>query len=92
MRINPLNLTLIDEWAQIETLDAETAKNNLPSVVFKLDPMAVMLVTMDLRSLMASDYNWVYGEDWAISFTVETELSVKAKEEPKLLPEQLLKS
>ena len=49
IRINPMNLTLIDEWEQIETLDSETAKNNLPAVIFNLNPTQVMLVTMDLR-------------------------------------------
>jgi len=91
IRINPMNLTLIDQWEQIETLDSETAKNNLPAVIFNLDPIEVMLVTMDLRSVMQQEYNWVYGEDWALSITIEKELHLMNRESPFLLPEQFLR-
>ena len=82
MRINPLNLTLIDSWTEIEVLDEETAKNNLPAVIFHLEPTWVMLITMDLRSLMLTEFNWVYGEDWAISITIEKELTLMDEEKP----------
>ena len=41
-----------------------------------------MLITMDLRSLMLTEYNWVYGEDWAISITIEKELTLMDEEKP----------
>ena len=49
IRINPLNISLLDEWEDIEILDDDTAKNNMPAVIFNLDPNAIMLITMDLR-------------------------------------------
>ena len=42
-------MTLVDEWALIEELDPEVAKNNNPAAIFKLAPNDVMLITMDLR-------------------------------------------
>lgn len=91
MRINPLNISLIDEWETIEELDPETAKNNMPAVIFKLEPNELMLITMDLRQLMETEFNWVYGEDWAISITIEKELSLSDQENPSFLPEQFLR-
>ena len=82
MRINPLNMTLIDQWTEIEILDTETSKNNMPAVIFSLDPNAIMLVTMDLRSLMPTEFYWVYGEDWAVSITIEKDLTLMDKESP----------
>ena len=29
-----------------------------------------MLVSIDLRQVMPQELNWVYGEDWEISFTI----------------------
>lgn len=46
-----------------------------------------MLVTMDLRQIMLTEYNWVYGEDWSISITIAKELDLKEKESPTFLPE-----
>ena len=64
-------MTLIDQWELIEYLDDDTAKNNLPAVIFNVDATNILLVTMDLRAMMSSEFNWVYGEDWAISITIE---------------------
>ena len=41
-----------------------------------------MLITMDLRAIMATEFNWVYGEDWAISITIEKELDLLQDEAP----------
>lgn len=82
LRINPLNMTLIDEWEAIEYLDGETAKNNMPPVIFNLEPNSIMLITMDLRSLMKTEFNWVYGEDWSVSITIDKELSLMDRESP----------
>lgn len=32
-----------------------------------------MLVSMDLRHVMEQEINWVYGEDWDVSFTIATD-------------------
>ena len=50
-----------------------------------------MLISMDLRSLMMTEFNWVYGEDWAVSITIEKELSLMTQEKPQMLPEQFLR-
>ena len=92
LRINPLNLTICDEWFSYETLDIFTSKNNEPSVIFRLPPNSVTLITMDLRSLLKQEYNWVYGEDWAVSITIEKELDLMDDESPIKLPEQFLSS
>ena len=91
MRINPLNITLVDQWEEIEIIDDETAKNNEPAVIFKLDPNSVMLITMDLRQIMLTEYNWVYGEDWSVSITIDKELTLANSESPQYMPEQFLK-
>lgn len=51
-------------------------------MIFSLEPTAVMLITMDLRAIMATEFNWVYGEDWAISITIEKELDLLQDEAP----------
>ena len=90
IRVNPLNLSLCDEWEQIEEVGPEPLKNIVPAVIFKMIPNAVALITMDFRSLMQADVNWVYGEDWAVSITVNKQLSITDLEDPILLPEQFL--
>ena len=84
-------MTLVDKWEEIEDIDVETAKNNMPAVIFKLEPNSIMLVTMDLRQLMMTEYNWVYGEDWAVSVTIDQDLDLSKPESPKYLPEQFLR-
>ena len=87
IRINPLNITMVDEWAAVDVLDPEVAKNNNPAAVFAMEPNSVMLITMDLRHLMATEYNWVYGEDWSISVSIEKEIDLYQEETPVYLPE-----
>ena len=89
-KINPLNLSLCDEWEEFEYLDEETRKNNIPAVIFKMKPNAIALITMDFRTIMRSEVNWVYGEDWAVSITISKELTLDDLEDPVMLPEQFL--
>jgi len=50
-----------------------------------------MLVSMDLRHVMESEFNWVYGEDWDISFMIsDNEFMINATAESILLAEQFL--
>ena len=90
MRVNPLNLSLCDEWDQIEDVDNETLKNSIPSVIFKMRPNAIALITIDFRSIMPQEINWVYGEDWALVITISKELTLDDVEDPIVLPEQFL--
>lgn len=50
-RWNPLNLSLVDDWFEIEDMDEETRKVNTPSVIFELMPSSYALVTVDFRHL-----------------------------------------
>lgn len=70
MSVNPLNLSLCDPWDQIEELDAKTAKNIVPQVIFSLAPHHYALITMDLRHALPQEVNWVYGDDWSIAITI----------------------
>lgn len=45
---------------------------------------------MDLRHLQEQTHNWVYGEDWAISFTTKLMLDLEDQAEPVLMPELFL--
>lgn len=65
--INPVNESLIfaDNY--------ETVLNDRKVVdyfVFKLSPRELALVTLDLRHIGDADNNFVYDQDWAISFTI----------------------
>jgi len=40
---------------------------------------------------MATEYNWVYGEDWSISISIEKEIDLDQEETSVYLPEQLLR-
>ena len=50
-RVNPLNLSLCDEWKYQEKMDNATDRNNEPQVIFKLNPNSYALITLDLRHL-----------------------------------------
>lgn len=69
-RINPLNESLCDEWYIEEELNPEIALNIEKNKIFRIMPNSYMLVSMDLRHVMQQELNWVYGEDWDISFTI----------------------
>lgn len=71
-RVNPVNKSITNEWYKNETLDKTIALNNNENLVFHLNPNEYMLVTMDLRHILDSYWNWVYGEDWDISITIST--------------------
>ena len=71
-------------------LDEETRKNNIPAVIFRMRPSGIALITMDFRTLMAQEFNWVYGEDWSVGITIAKDLTLDDVEDPILLPEQFL--
>ena len=56
-KISPLNLSLCDEWEALEPLDLKTRRNNVPTVLFKMSPNQLALITMDLRTVMKSEVN-----------------------------------
>ena len=92
-RVNPVNMSMTDKWYELEKLDPEIDLNNDPHIVFYLDPNEYLLVTMDLRHILGSYWNWVYGEDWDISVTVSTSpLGVNDKVVNVLMPELYLNS
>ena len=52
-----------------------------------------MLITMDLRHILDTSYNWVYGEDWDISITISTDpIKVNDPVVNVLMPELYLNS
>jgi hypothetical protein len=69
-RINPLNESLCDEWYLEEDLNPDIRLNIEKNKIFRIQPNSYMLVSMDLRHVMQQELNWVYGEDWDISFTI----------------------
>lgn len=71
-RVNPVNVSTTDAWYKKETLEKEIALNYNENLVFKMNPNEYMLITMDLRHILDSYWNWVYGEDWDISITIQT--------------------
>ena len=91
LRINPLNQTLCDEWFVEEELSIDLDKNNEGNKIFRINPNTYLLVSMDLRHVMEQEYNWVYGEDWEISFTIsDDEFTLESQAQSVLLPEQFL--
>ena len=40
---------------------------------------------------METEFNWVYGEDWAISISIDETLELDYEEAPQYLPEQFLR-
>jgi hypothetical protein len=90
-RICPLNIALLSKWHEIEVLEEDTAKVNVPNAIFKLEPNSIALITFDFRHLAEQTFNWVYGEDYAISITMKTkEFKLTDPSDPDLLPEQFL--
>jgi hypothetical protein len=86
MAINPLNLSLCDPWEEMDkTSNSQTG--TWPQVIFKLQPHYYALITMDLRHIFGQVYNWVYGDDWAISITVGENLTFKSPIDAYMMPE-----
>lgn len=93
MRINPLNESLCDKWELEEKLDPLVGENVVTNKIFKIEPNNYMLVSFDLRHLLDQEQNWVYGEDWDISFMIsDEEFSINATAHSVLLSEQFLNS
>jgi len=89
-RWSPLKLELLSEFVEVEAMDAEQLETNTPNAVFDLPPSAYALVTMDLRHLPPETFDWTYGEDWAISFTLTEDLQLGDLSRPTAMPEQFL--
>lgn len=89
-RWSPLKLDLLSEFVEIEAMDAEQLETNTPNAIFDLPPCAYALVTMDLRHLPPESFDWTYGEDWAISFTLTEDLQLGDLSRPTTMPEQFL--
>ena len=73
-RWSPLKLDLLSQFLEIEVLDAEEVETFTPEVIFDMPALAYALVTLDLRHVPAERRDWKYGEDWAISFTLNRNL------------------
>ena len=83
-------MTLVSPYIDIEILSNEALSTTIPNVVFELPPFSYALVTFDLRHLLETNYNWTYGEDWSISFTLGLELTVADPADPIPMAEQFL--
>ena len=88
MRWSPLNLDFLSEFIEIEAVDAEELETNAPAAIFDLPATSYALVTLDLRHLPEEAYEagigqWTYGDDWAISFTIDPELDLTKLSRPK---------
>ena len=88
MRVYPLNLTLIDPYLELDTVLSETT--NVPNAVFNINATSIALFTMDLRHIYPEYSNWTYGEDWAISLNIATEVKINDEADSVELPEQFL--
>jgi len=85
-RWSPLNLDLISPFEVMENPIGEES----PNAIFDLPASAYALVTLDFRHVRDEFYNFTYGEDWAISFTLKPELEIDSQAEPSEMPEQFL--
>ena len=54
----------------------------MPNVIFDLPASSYALVTMDLRHIRKENFDWTYGEDYAISFTINQEVSINDPADP----------
>lgn len=86
-RWSPLKLDLLSEFLEIEAMDAEQLETNSPNAIFDLPPSSYAFVTLDLRHLPDETYDWTYGEDWAISFTLSPDLTLGDVSRPTVMPE-----
>lgn len=61
-------------------------------IIFDIPALSYALVTMDLRALKTQYQNFTYYEDWAISFTIEDEISPNSRAQPVEMPEMFLRT
>lgn len=86
-RWSPLKLELLSHFLEIESIPAEHLEVNSPNAIFDLPPTSYALVTLDLRHVPAQSYDWTYGEDWSISFTLVPDLNLGDLAKPTPMPE-----
>ena len=60
-------------------------------IIFEIPALSYALVTMDLRALQEEYTNFTYYEDWAISFTIDDEVTVDSRARPVEMPEMFLR-
>jgi hypothetical protein len=77
----------LSEFLEIEAMDAEQLETNQPNAIFDLPPSSYALITMDLRHLPPESFDWTYGEDWGISFTLSEDLTLGDVSRPTTMPE-----
>jgi|OM-RGC.v1.033814532 hypothetical protein len=78
---------MVSPYLEIEAMDAETMDTLTPSVIFDMPSLSYALVVMDLRHLPLESYNWKYGDDWSISFTLDPKLKTGDLAKPTPMPE-----
>lgn len=89
-RWSPLNLDLLSEFVEIEAMGVEDLETDMPNAIFDLPASAYALVTLDLRHVPAESYEWTYGDDWAVSFSLSEDLTLGDLSRPLPMPEQFL--
>ena len=83
-------MSLVSEYIAIEKLTEDALESNVPNVIFELPPNSYALVTVDLRHVLDESYNWTYGEDYVISFTMNENLTIDDSSDPIPMPEDFL--
>ena len=91
-RWSPLKLDLLSPFLEMEALDEGQLDTDSPGAIFDLPPNAYALVTLDLRHVPPASREWAYGEDWAVSLTLQSNLSLGDLARPSPMPEQFLSS
>ena len=89
-RWSPMKLDLLGNFLEIECMDYEDMETNTPDVIFDLPRLSNALVTLDLRHIPPENFDWKYGEDWVISFTLDQNLMMGDLAKPEPMPEQFV--
>ena len=61
-------------------------------IIFDIPALSYALVTMDLRALKTQYRNFTYYEDWAISFTIDDDITEGSRAQPVEMPEMFLRT
>ena len=77
-RWSPLDMTLISkgDLRVTEQLNDFELRTNVPNAIFQLPETSMVLITMDLRHILKEYSKFTYGEDWAISFTLKSRVTL----------------
>jgi hypothetical protein len=79
-----LNREYLARWNPINTTLNE-------EIIFTIPALSYALVTMDLRALKSEYHDFTYYEDWAISFTIDDEITETSRAQPVEMPEMFLR-